>query len=366
MKVDGKIGIGQTIMMIMLTIGITNHVTVIPLLLSKAGRDAWLSILIAAIPFVGWVIVLYFINTHLRQESLYSWIRRSTNKFVSNLLIVPILFCLYMMALVHLIDTQTWTNVNYLQRTPEWVIALVLVAFCVIAANGGIAPLGVTSGILLPFVSMLGFYVALGNIPKKDYSLLLPVMQNGYEPILGGMVFAGGGFTELAILLLLQHHIRKPLRIGHYIVLVLIIVILTLSPLTGAIAEFGPIESSRQRFPAFEQWRLLSIGRDIENMEFFAIYQWLSGSFIRISICLFLITEMMGLRTPKKRLYMVIFLGISMIAFTSLPFSDMQFMTFLSTVYYPLFMIIVLLSTLSIAGIALKNRNRKRDTGHES
>lgn len=366
MKVDGKIGIGQAIMLLMLTVGITNHVTVIPLLLSKAGRDAWLSVLFTAIPFVGWVSLLYFINTQLYQESLHAWLRRSTNKFVHNLLIIPILLCLYMMALVHVIDTQTWTNVNYLQRTPEWVVALVLVIFCVIAANGGIAPLGVTAGILLPFVVLLGFLVAFGNIPKKDYSLLLPIMQNGFKPVMEAMVFAGGGFAELAILLLLQHHIRKPLRIGHYIALVLIVVILTLSPLTGAISEFGPIESSRQRFPAFEQWRLLTIGRDIENMEFFAIYQWLSGSFIRISICLFLITEMMGLRTPKQRLYTVVFLGISMIALTSLPFSDMQFVTFLSKVYYPLFMIIVILSTLSIAGVALVNRNRKRDTGHES
>lgn len=366
MKRDGKIGIGQTIMLFMLTIGITNHVTVIPLLLSAAGRDAWLSVLIGSIPVAGWACLLAFINTQLGQESLHHWIKRTQSKWVSNLLLGPIVFALYMMALVHLIDTQTWTTVNYLPRTPEWFTALVLIIFCVIAANGGIAPLGITSGILLPIVSLLGFFIAFGNIPRKDYSLLLPVLQNGIEPVIHGMVYVGGGFSELIIVLLLQHHIRKPLRPGHYSVMLVISIILTLSPLTGSIAEFGPIESSRQRFPAFEQWRLLSIGKNIENMEFFAIYQWLSGSFIRISLCLFLMIEMMNIVSPSKKRYTLLFLGFSLIAFTSLPFSDMHFMTFLSKIYYPLFMTLIFLITLGIAGLALGNRNRKRDTGHGS
>jgi spore germination protein KB len=366
MKIDGKIGIGQTIMLIMLTIGITNHVTVIPLLLSKGGRDAWLSVIFAAIPLAGWICMLYFIDKQLYQESLLIWLKRSTHKFVSSLLLGILLLCLFMMALVHLIDTQTWATVNYLPNTPEWFTALVLVAFCVIAAKGGIVPLGITSGIVLPFVVMLGFFVAIGNIPKKDYSLLLPIMQNGFKPVWGGMLYAAGAITELTVLLLLQHHIRKPLLLKHYLIFLVIVVILTLSPLTGAIAEFGPIESARQRFPAFEQWRLLSIGRDIENMEFFAIYQWLSGSFIRISLCILLMTELMGMRTLKQRTFMAMFLGLSLIAFTSLPYSDMQFVSFLSKVYYPLYLILMLFTTLSIAGIALANRNRKRDTGHES
>lgn len=353
-------------MLFMLTVGITNHVTVIPLLLSAAGRDAWLSVLIGAIPFAGWTCLLAFINSHLGQEPLHEWIKRTQSKWVSNLLLGPIVFALYMMALVHLIDTQTWTTVNYLPRTPEWFTALVLVVFCVIAANGGISPLGITSGVILPFVSILGFFIAFGNIPKKDYTLLLPFLQNGMEPVLHGLVYVGGGFTELIIVLLLQHHVRKPLHLSHYIAMLIIAIILTLSPLTGAIAEFGPVESTRQRFPAFEQWRLLSIGKNFENMEFFAIYQWLSGSFIRISLCLFLMVELMKIINPRKKTYTLVFLGFSMIAFTSLPFSDMHFMTFLSKVYYPLFMTLILVITLCIAGLVLSNRNRKRDTNHGS
>lgn len=366
MKVDGKIGIGQAIMMIMLTAGITNHVTVIPLLLSKAGRDSWVSVLLTAIPFTFWAIILAFINRRLKQQPLSVWLTRNSSKLVSYAVLTPLILALYLMALVSLIDTQTWTTVNYLPRTPEWVTALALIVFCVIAAHRGIAPLGITAGMLLPAVAILGFLVAFGNVPKKDYSLLLPLFQHGYTPMLHGMIYAGGGFVELFILLLLQHHVRAQLRLTHYMLLVFIIVMLTLSPLTGAIAEFGPIESTHQRFPAFEQWRLLTIGKDIENTEFFAIYQWLSGSFVRISLCFLLICELLQVRSYAKKWPLLLFLGGSMITITSFPFSDMEFVSFLSKVYYPLFLVVILAISLILGGVALRQSSRQEDTGHES
>lgn len=367
MRIDGKISIGQAIMLIMLTVGITNHVTVLPLLLSKAGRDAWLTVLITGIPFLGWVCMLSFINRRLAPgESLHGWIRRTTGRFGSFLLLGLLVFCLYLMAITHLIDTQTWTTVNYLPRTPEWFTALVLIIVCTVAASGGIGPLGITSGILLPFVTILGFFVATGNIPKKDYGLLLPLFQNGVKPVLEGMVYAGGAFSELTILLLLQHHIRKPLRITHYVMMLLIAIILTLGPLTGAIAEFGPIEATRQRFPAFEQWRLLTIGKDIENMEFFAIYQWLCGSFTRISLCLLLIAEILPLQTAKQRRILLACLAASMLAIDATPFSDIMFVTFLAKVYYPFYLIIALFLTFTFACLALRYRSKEEETRHGS
>ncbi|MDC0762379.1 endospore germination permease [Brevibacillus sp. AG] len=365
MKVDGKIGIGQAIMVMMLTIGITNHVTVIPLLLSKAGRDAWLSVLLAGIPFSFWAYLLFVVNRNMKQRSLHEWLAQRSGKIVSHLLLIPIMVCLYMMALTNLIDTQTWTTVNYLPRTPEWVTALALMGLCILAAIGGITSVGITAGILLPVVVMLGFFVAFGNIPKKNYSLLMPLFQHGYRPLFHGMLYVGGGISEMFLLLLLQPHVRKPLRLVHFLVMLGITLVLTLSPLTGAIAEFGPVESARQRFPAFEQWRLLTIGKDIENMEFFSIFQWLAGAFIRITICLLLLGDLLTIRNRKQRNFMMIFLGGSMIAFTSLPYSDIQFVSFLTHVYYPLYLAIIVVITLALMLVTLRKPSKQEGIGHD-
>ena len=47
-----------------------------------------------------------------------------------------------------------------------------------------------------------------------------------------------------------------------------ILVGLTLGPLIGAITEFGPNEATKQRYPAYEEWGLVTIGRYIEHLDF--------------------------------------------------------------------------------------------------
>ena len=59
---------------------------------------------------------------------------------------------------------------------------------------------------------------------------------------------------------------------------------LTMGPTIGAITEFGPIEAAKQRYPAYEEWGLGSIGRFIEHFDFLSIYQWLTGAFIRVGL----------------------------------------------------------------------------------
>ncbi|CAM5782041.1 GerAB/ArcD/ProY family transporter [Brevibacillus borstelensis] len=362
----GSIGFLQAVMMIMLSVGITTHVTIIPLLLSKAGRDAWISVLLVAIPFIGWLWLLFLICRRMNRQSLSDWLEATVGHVGSRLLLFPFMLLLYLMAFVNLTDTQTWTTVNYLPNTPEIVTGLVLVLLSVAAAYAGIHSIAIASGLLLPFVVLFGFLVGFGNMPKKDYHLLLPLFQNGMTPVINGMLYAAGGFLEIVLILFLQHHLRTETKFMYLLVLGGIIIILTLSPLTGAIAEFGPAEATRQRYPSYEQWRLLTMGRYIENLEFLSIYQWLSGAFVRLSLCLFLVTELLQISKPKQRLGVLSFLGASMLALMSLPFSDMQFLTFLSRWYFPMSAIIVLVLTMVLAIVALVAGKQQKGRHHES
>ena len=48
----------QAFMIMMLTAGLTNHVMIIPVLLEKSGRDAWITILVSAVLFMPWVLLV--------------------------------------------------------------------------------------------------------------------------------------------------------------------------------------------------------------------------------------------------------------------------------------------------------------------
>ena len=64
---------------------------------------------------------------------------------------------------------------------------------------------------------------------------------------------------ELISVLFIHHHLNKKLKTSHLIWLSFLLIGLTLGPLMGSIAAFGPF-SSLMRFPAFEQWLLVQIG----------------------------------------------------------------------------------------------------------
>lgn len=56
----------------------------------------------------------------------------------------------------------------------------------------------------------------------------------------------------------------------------IVLVGLTLGPLMGAIAIFGPFEAARMRFPAYEEWRLVTFGHFLEHIDFFPYINGLS------------------------------------------------------------------------------------------
>ncbi|MGR5973538.1 GerAB/ArcD/ProY family transporter [Bacillus cereus] len=184
------------------------------------------------------------------------------------------------------------------------------------------------SGFLLVFVVALGFFVMSLNFPHKDYSQLFPILENGLTPVIKGTVYSLGSLLEVILIFFIQHKLKMNIKSRSFIMLGLVLIGLTLGPLLGSIAIFGPEEASNQRYPAYEEWRLLKIGKYIEHVDFFSIYQWLSGGFIRISFGLYIIGQLFSFKNEKKRNVLI---GISsLITFVAvlLPISDIEFVRF--------------------------------------
>ena len=61
MKSISKISILHIVFLSMTVIGLKNHVTIIPSLLNGAGRDSWMSIILAALFTIPWLYVFFHI-----------------------------------------------------------------------------------------------------------------------------------------------------------------------------------------------------------------------------------------------------------------------------------------------------------------
>ncbi|MDQ0875913.1 hypothetical protein QFZ77_004572 [Paenibacillus sp. V4I3] len=124
-----------------------------------------------------------------------------------------------------------------------------------------------SAGILLPVVIALGYFVAFSNAPQKDYTLLKPILEHGWQPVIHGMLYAGGGFIELLMIIAIQHRLKSGVRVWKIAILAVLMVYISIGPIIGAVTEFGPVEAAKQSEPPYEQWRLVKLGSNIEHVD---------------------------------------------------------------------------------------------------
>jgi len=241
----------------MTSVGISNHVLLIPVLLQIGKRDSWISSAAAVIPVLVWVFVLYAVVRRVGDGKVTELIREKYGKAVTVLLMTLVIAYCVENALVSINDFVTWTNISYLPQTPRLAVMFCFVALCFFAAYFGIRAIAITSGILLPVVILLGHFVMTANMQFKDYSLLFPLFTRGYRNALDDVLMTCGALFELVLVVFLQQHVSSRLRLSSLLLLSVLLIGLTVGPLAGAIAIFGPFEAAALRYPAFEQWKMV-------------------------------------------------------------------------------------------------------------
>lgn len=178
----------QVSMILIGSIGIINHVIMIPMLLDTSGRDSWISIILVSILYLLWISIIFIIYKKIKNEHLFLWLKNNFGKFSVYPIIFIVALYLITIGVVALKETLTFFSF-YLPETPHFVLGILFLLICLYNATKGIQSIALTTGVLLPIVFLLGFFVMFANVPHKDYSLLQPMMENGMNPIFRGMVY---------------------------------------------------------------------------------------------------------------------------------------------------------------------------------
>ncbi|TMW70892.1 GerAB/ArcD/ProY family transporter [Alteribacter natronophilus] len=350
------ISIFHASLLLITSVGVLNHVVILPALLNAGKRDAWMSILLCLPLLFVWFALLIVISRRTGQKNLVAWLEEKTNRFTASLFAFVIILYLVAASAVSLKDMVTWTSITYLPATPELFISLSFLILCFLTALTNLRAIAITNLILLPTIVFFGFFVAIANIPKKDYTAMMPMFEHGYGPVMNGMLFAGAGLVEITLILFVQHRVSSKIKYWHVAIIGTILAGLMFGPLTGAIATFGIDMAMSSRFPAFNQWSLVTLGRFVEHVDFLSIFQWLSGSFIRISLALFIILDILDLPKGKKRAIPLLFICVLILAGLQVPLSDEQFMNIMSSIYLPVSFFVMTGTVLLLFVIVLVKR----------
>ncbi|MFB5660471.1 endospore germination permease [Alteribacillus sp. HJP-4] len=329
------INVFHGILLFITSVGLINHVTIIPSLAESAGKDSWISVILTLGVTLFWIILIYMICKKTEQRNLYLWLQEHIGSLFAKIFSLLLIIFLCVLIAATLYDLVIWTKISYLTTTPKLVIVTTYIFLCFCLALTNIRTIAMVNILLLPWIILFGLFVMTANMPNKDYSLLTPILDKGFEPVFQGMIYSGAGQVEILLILLFQHRIKTRIKYWHLAVTSIFLAGLSIGPLTGGIAAFGLEEMMKMRFPAYQQWTLVTLGRYIEHLDFFSIYQWLSGAFIRISLGLFLIVDYLNLPKGKKRMLPLGILSLLFIGLLHVPITDMQFVNFLHRYYLP-------------------------------
>ncbi|MDN4492675.1 GerAB/ArcD/ProY family transporter [Ureibacillus aquaedulcis] len=361
----GKIGILHVIFLVMTFIGLKNHVTILPPLLDHVKRDGWMSVILAAVIMFPWLFLVLFIHNKTEQKPIKEWLTQRVGKGASSIFLYSVVVFIFIIAAFSMRETLLWINSTFLPKTPELALLIVYVILCFLLISTNMLTIVIVNTFVLLFVVIFGFYVAIANIQVKDYSLIQPFLEHGMSPVFKGIVYPASGFIELFLLLFIQHHFKSKLKWTHLAIMLFILTGLTLGPLLGAIVEFGPEEAARQRYPAYEEWALVTIGRFIEHMDFLSIYQWLTGTFIRVSLLLFIASDILNWTGQRKKIWNFMFFPFLLICliiasldnslFLHLNGNEMLIITFLFFLSFSL-----LLGILALISSRKKNKLEQR------
>lgn len=360
MKSTGRINFVQLFMIFSLMNGLASHVIVNPMVLDASGRDSWITSIVSGALFLVWIALIGWAMRRSGQQPWFGWLSARVSRPAAWVLVAPVAIHLYLIGGTTVVHTATWHITNYLPLTPKLPIVSTLVLFCTALSLWGLSVIAVVSGILLPIVVGLGIFVSLFNTPMKDYSLLRPVLERGFDPVWDGMIFTGAGFIELIVIMLLQHRLEKKVKIWQLLVYGAFSTLISMGPLMAAITEFGPAEAMHQMISPYEQWRLVQIGKYIEHLDFLSIFQWLSGACIRISLSVFLLAEMIPEGRKKLRNGLILAIMVSYALISLFPFNEYSVYLWMSRYYMPISLAVLLpLSLLWMAAALLTGKGKR-------
>lgn len=339
----------QVSALIILFTGISNHVMILPHLLRVAKRDAWVSVALAYVFLLVWGFLAIFIFKRMNGVGFINWVQNRAGTIVAKGF--TLFFAVYFLVSGSFssYDFILMIKIYFLPNTPAWIVTLCFTLLCIWAAYKGFRVILYTSVILLPIVWVFGYFVAFSTMFKKDYSMLFPVFVNGYHPVLEGFVIVLGGSMDLFILFLVHDKFNKPFKYFHWVILMSIVLMLVAGPTTGVISSFGPQVAANFRFPAFEQWRLVQLGRQVSHMDFLAVFQFLAGSFVKVSLSLFLLIELFNITSVKLKRNLLMASGGIFSAISIVPLSDLLLQKIVGSFYYPL----IFISGLSLSAVLL-------------
>lgn len=248
----------------------------------RAGRDAWLSVLIAVVIGYSMFRLILMLCSLFPNHTLAGFNRLLLGKYLGGVVTLIYILAFLVICAVALVEFAIIIPTAFKPGSSIYLWDFTLLLPALYVASLGISIPARMNELLLPLGLLILLVVAVFNIPYIDLKEYLPVLANGYLPPLAGAYTIGGklGYSLLyfAIFPLIEHK-DKLIALGNKLTPLLI---LALWAGTLAITIFGPALTGMMIFPALEMIRNIDIGF-ITRLDALMMMIWYTGFLIFIA-----------------------------------------------------------------------------------
>lgn len=180
------------------------------------GKPFWLAVFTGVLLNIPFGIWIFSFGKRFEGKTVFEIIGGSFGRIVCSL-VVLLYVALNIVIIACTINLFTGTvRVYFLEKTPSWVIMLLIISMCALFANSGIKTYGWLIELLI-ILCVINYFsgFSLSFIREFKLSHILPVFDTTLSKFAAGVLFTAGGAGEgLFFLMTMAGTVRQPHR--HY------------------------------------------------------------------------------------------------------------------------------------------------------
>ncbi|MFC5406854.1 GerAB/ArcD/ProY family transporter [Cohnella soli] len=362
----GKISAFQMAIMMYPTIIATAIISLPTIMATNAGRDLWLSPIVASLLGILMTFTAYQLNKLYPKTSIVGSSGQILGRFPGTI-VGFIFFFVYAHDNGFVIRQYGEFIVSaFLPETPLLVVVSSMVLVCAFAVRGGVEVLARCAQMFVPIMIVILLLIYILIIPDLKPSHMFPIMEKGIKPSLIGSFFAQGWFVEFIDVSFLLPFVTDREKGAKWAMIAVITVMLTMV-ITSLVALFllGPIIDSFN-YPVMNAARYVSLADFVEHMESLLMAFWVLGVFVKNSVYYYLLilitSEWLNLSDYRP---IVFPLGFLLVPITMWVFPNLQEMSHFFNTSGMFYIVsikgIIPILLLILAFARKKNRTRKEE-----
>ncbi|MCG8642508.1 MAG: endospore germination permease, partial [Desulfobacterales bacterium] len=254
----------------------------------SAEQDVWLAILLGMLLSLPIILVYARLQSLFPTKNLFDIIETCFGKFIGK--IVMIILTLFVFeSIAQIIRNYGQFSVSVILRvTPQVIIELLLMTFCIWVVKEGIEVLGRWSQFFITPIILALLTTIFLLIVDMDINNIRPVFKNGMKSILKGAFEAFSfPFTQtIAFTMVFSNFMNKKSVYGVYILGQLIGGIILFIIILAIVLVLGINKSSILYYPFYDTIARINIADFFQRVEIVAGSIFLIGVFIKTSIFL--------------------------------------------------------------------------------